>query len=114
VCLLLDGNDTVPISVWRGEGMRYAARLLKAGMTGNIFCCCFFFIFLNLFFNDPCQTNYHNICRAHLHQIFRVGRSLWLWMINLKLVFRSSKERCHGNHFFGFIHRTDFHHASSS
>jgi len=46
VCLLLDGNDTVPISVWSGEGMRYAARLLKAGMTGNIFCCCFFFYFL--------------------------------------------------------------------
>jgi len=37
--------------------------------AGYMFCCC-------LFFNDFCQTNYLNIYRTDLRQIYRIGRAM--------------------------------------
>ena len=60
--------------------------LLKAGMR-DILSASVFLIYLFLFFNDFCETNYLKVYWTDIRQIFRVG-----CMINIKLVFPSSRD----------------------
>ena len=55
-----------------------------------MFCCC-------LFFNDFVQTNYLNIYRTDLRQIYRVGRAVAVDDQSESSFFRSFKGPCHGN-----------------
>jgi len=56
--------------------LRFVSSPQAAAEGGLIFCLCFLFIFFIFIFNDFYQTNYLNIYRTDLRQIFRFCRTV--------------------------------------
>ena len=90
-------NRTSVLATVLNARVRYIGLYVLFSPPGCCSTCGGLYVFLLFIFNDFCQTNYLNIYRTDLRQIYRVVRSMAVDDQSESSFFRSLKGLCLGN-----------------